>query len=230
MPALTFLGVLLLSYLIGSIPFGLVIVRLRTGKDIRSVESGRTGGTNVMRAAGLPYGIATATLDMLKALVCVIIARYAVPGNHWLEVLAPVAAVLGHNYPIYLLQRGENGRLNIRGGAGGAPSVGGATGLWPPIFFIILPLAGLILYFVGYASLATLSVPLICLAVFAYRAAIGGSPWEYLAYGLFTFVVLVWALKPNIKRLIEGNERLIGYRARHKKNDPNNNQNSGQPG
>jgi glycerol-3-phosphate acyltransferase PlsY len=230
MPALTFLGVLLLSYLIGSIPFGLVIVRLRTGKDIRSVESGRTGGTNVMRAAGLPYGIATATLDMLKALVCVIIARYAVPGNHWLEVLAPVAAVLGHNYPIYLLQRGENGRLNIRGGAGGAPSVGGATGLWPPIFLIILPLAGLILYFVGYASLATLSVPLICLAVFAYRAAIGGSPWEYLAYGLFTFVVLVWALKPNIKRLIEGNERLIGYRARHKKNDPNNNQNSGQPG
>jgi glycerol-3-phosphate acyltransferase PlsY len=137
---------------------------------------------------------------------------------------------LGHNYPIYLLQRGENGRLNIRGGAGGAPSVGGATGLWPPIFFIILPLAGLILYFVGYASLATLSVPLICLAVCAYRAAIGGSPWEYLAYGLFTFVVLVWALKPNIKRLIEGNERLIGYRARHKKNDPNNNQNSGQPG
>jgi len=230
MPALTFLGVLLLSYLIGSIPFGLVIVRLRTGKDIRSVESGRTGGTNVMRAAGLPYGIATATLDMLKALVCVIIARYAVPGNHWLEVLAPVAAVLGHNYPIYLLQRGENGRLNIRGGAGGAPSVGGATGLWPPIFFIILPLAGLILYFVGYASLATLSVPLICLAVFAYRAAIWGSPWEYLAYGLFTFVVLVWALRPNIKRLIEGNERLIGYRARHKKNDPNNNQNSGQPG
>lgn len=230
MPALTFLGVLLLSYLIGSIPFGLVIVRLRTGKDIRSVESGRTGGTNVMRAAGLPYGIATATLDMLKALVCVIIARYAVPGNHWLEVLAPVAAVLGHNYPIFLLQRGENGRLNIRGGAGGAPSVGGATGLWPPIFFIILPLAGLILYFVGYASLATLSVPLICLAVFAYRAAIGGSPWEYLAYGLFTFVVLVWALRPNIKRLIEGNERLIGYRARHKKNDPKINQNSGQPG
>jgi len=230
MPVLTFLGVLVLSYLIGSIPFGLLIVRLRTGKDIRAVESGRTGGTNVMRAAGLPYGIATAVLDMLKALVCVIIARYTVPGNHWLEVLAPVAAVLGHNYPIYLLQRGDNGRLNIRGGAGGASSVGGATGLWPPIFFIILPLAGLILYFVGYASLATLSVPLICLAVFAYRAFTGGSPWEYLAYGLFTFFILVWALRPNIKRLIEGNERLIGYRARRRKQEPNINQNSGQPG
>ncbi len=228
MPVIIFLGVLVLSYLIGSIPFGLVIVRLRTGKDIRSVESGRTGGTNVMRAAGWPYGVATAFLDMLKALLCVIIARYAVPGNHWLEVLAPVAAVLGHNYPIFLLQRDDNGQLSIRGGAGGAPSVGGATGLWPPIFIIILPLAGLILYFVGYASLATLSVPLICLVVFTYLAMTGGVPWEYIAYGVLMFIVLGWALRPNIKRLIEGNERLIGYRARRRKQEADINQNSGQ--
>lgn len=230
MPIIIFFGVLVLSYLIGSIPFGLVIVRLRTGKDIRTVESGRTGGTNVMRAAGLPYGVATAILDMLKALVCVIIARHAVPGNHWLEVLAPVAAVLGHNYSIFLLQRDENGRVSIRGGAGGASSVGGATGLWPPIILIILPVAGLILYFIGYASVATLSVPLICLVVFAYLYLTAGSPWEYLIYGVLTFFILAWALRPNISRLMAGNERLIGYRARKRKQEPNINRNSGHPG
>jgi glycerol-3-phosphate acyltransferase PlsY len=123
MPAIIFIGVLILSYIIGSIPFGLLIVRLKTGKDVRSVESGRTGGTNVMRAAGLTSGIATAILDMLKAFLCVFIARYAIPGNVWLEVLAPVAAVFGHNNSIFLLERDENGRLKIRGGAGGASSV-----------------------------------------------------------------------------------------------------------
>lgn len=230
MLALIFIGVILLSYIIGSIPFGLLIVRLKTGKDIRAVESGRTGGTNVMRAAGLTSGVATAILDLLKAFICVYIARYALPGNLWLEVLAPVAAVLGHNYSIFLLERGENGRLSIRGGAGGASSVGGATGLWPPIFLIILPLAGLILYFVGYASVATLSVPLICMVVFVFRAIIGAGPWEYVAYSILIFIILVWALRPNIKRLIAGNERLIGYRAKRRQQKPRINQNSGQLG
>lgn len=60
------IGVLILAYLIGSIPFGLIIVKLSTGKDIRSVESGRTGGTNAMRAAGVWAGVATAIFDTLK--------------------------------------------------------------------------------------------------------------------------------------------------------------------
>lgn len=211
-----FLGVLILSYIIGSIPFGLIIVRLKTGKDVRSVESGRTGGTNVMRAAGLTSGIATAALDMLKAFACVYLARYTLPGSVWLEVLAPVAAVVGHNYSIFLLERDTKGRLRIRGGAGGASSVGGATGLWPPIFLIILPLGGLILYFIGYASVATLSVPIICMIVFTYRALIGAGPWQHVAYGLLIFIILLWTLRPNIKRLIAGNERIIGYRAKRR--------------
>jgi glycerol-3-phosphate acyltransferase PlsY len=228
MPAIIFIGVLILSYIIGSIPFGLLIVRLKTGKDVRSVESGRTGGTNVMRAAGLTSGIATAILDMLKAFLCVFIARYAIPGNVWLEVLAPVAAVFGHNNSIFLLERDENGRLKIRGGAGGASSVGGATGLWPPILLIILPLGGLILYFLGYASVATLSVPLICLVVFTYRAIVGAGPWEYVAYGILIFIILFWALRPNIRRLVAGNERIIGYRAKRKEQKPQMNHKSGQ--
>ena len=63
------LAVLVLSYLIGSIPFGLIIVKIVTGKDIRSIESGRTGGTNVMRAAGVLSGVITGLMDVLKVLL-----------------------------------------------------------------------------------------------------------------------------------------------------------------
>ena len=88
---------ILFSYFIGAIPFGLVIVRLTTGKDIRKVESGRTGGTNAMRAAGWGAGILTAIFDTVKATVCVWLARWMFPEYYLLHVLAPVVAIIGHN-------------------------------------------------------------------------------------------------------------------------------------
>jgi len=210
------LGVLLLAYVIGSIPFGLLLVRLKTGKDIRQVESGRTGGTNAMRAAGFWAGLATAMLDLFKAAFTVWIARFLVPGNVWLQVLSPVAAVMGHNYSIFLRERDETGRLRLRGGAGGASTVGGALGLWPGSFLIILPIGALILFGIGYASVATMSAAFLAILIFAYRAWIGASPWQYMLYGVLTEIILMWALRPNIKRLFNGTERVIGWRARRR--------------
>ncbi|HVN55087.1 MAG TPA: glycerol-3-phosphate acyltransferase [Anaerolineaceae bacterium] len=212
-----FPGILLISYCIGSIPFGLIFVRLISGKDIRKVESGRTGGTNAVRAAGYGAGLATAVMDVLKGAFSVWLARWLAPGYTWLQVLAPMAAILGHNYSVFLLERGEDGRLHFRGGAGGATCIGGAIGLWPPSILIIVPLAGAIWYGVGYASVTTISAALIAGIIFAIRAAQGYSPWLYVFYGVLAEVVLVWALRPNIQRLIQGKERLIGWRARHKK-------------
>jgi glycerol-3-phosphate acyltransferase PlsY len=217
MEILLAVGLLFFSYLLGSTPFGLVIVRIKTGKDIRQVESGRTGGTNVMRAAGFWAGFATAMLDVFKAAVTVWIARFLAPGNAWLEVICPVLAILGHNYSIFLRERDENGRLRLRGGAGGASTFGGAFGLWPPSALIILPIALFILFGVGYASLATLSTALLAILIFAYRAWIGASPWQYILYGVLTEILLIWALRPNIRRLLKGNERVIGWRARRRK-------------
>lgn len=207
------LGLIILSYLIGSIPFGLLIVRLTTGKDIRQVESGRTGGTNAMRAAGFWAGAATAILDLLKAASTVWLARWIMPGNAWVQVLAPVAAVVGHNYSIFLAER-KDGRLRLRGGAGGAPTAGGALGLWPVSLLIILPLGILILFVVGYASVATMSAALVATLIFAYRAYIGVSPWQYVLYGIITEILLMIALRPNIRRLFNGTERVVGLRAR----------------
>jgi glycerol-3-phosphate acyltransferase PlsY len=209
------IGVLILAYLVGSIPFGLIIVRLFTGKDIRSIESGRTGGTNAMRAAGVWAGLATAILDVLKGIGAVLISRVFVPGTHlWLDVLAPFFAIIGHNYSVFLIERTEEGWLRFRGGAGGATCLGGSIGLWPPIVLIILPLCGLIYYFGGYASITTMSVALLSTLVFAYRAWQGLSPWQYAVYGLLAFLALAWALRPNIKRLTEGTERVVGLRAK----------------
>lgn len=214
MQLLIAIAILLVSYLLGSIPTGLLMVKVSTGKDIRTIESGRTGGTNAMRAAGFWVGLGTAIFDMLKAAACVWLARWVAPGRVWLEVLAPVMAIIGHNYSIFLIERGENKTLRLRGGAGGAPSVGGAFGLWPPSLLIIVPVGALLFYFVGYASVVTMSVALIAIIIFAIRAWIGASPWEYVFYGVMAEALLIWALRPNIRRLLQGSERLVGYRAR----------------
>ena len=210
-------GILVLAYVIGSIPFGLLIVRLSTGKDIRQIESGRTGGTNAMRAAGFWAGLFTTIMDFLKSASAAWLARALLPDFTWVHVLAPIMAIVGHNYSIFLGERAPNGGWRLRGGAGGAPSAGGAFGLWAPSVLVIVPIAGVILYFIGYASLATLSTAVIATFLFAYLAWIGISPWMYVLYGILAGILLAIALRPNIQRLMKGNERLIGLRAKRKK-------------
>ncbi len=203
--------VIVLSYLIGSIPFGWIMVWLFARKDVRQVASGRTGGTNAMRAAGFGAGLLTAILDILKGASTVWLAR-AVTDNPWIHILAPLAAILGHNYSIFLIERTENGRIRLRGGAGGAPCAGGAFGLWPWSLAIIIPLGFVIFFGVGYASVTTMSVALITLLIFLVRAWLGLSPWQYVLYGVLAEGLLLWALRPNIQALREGRERFHGWR------------------
>src|SRR3990170_2170630 len=162
---------LLSSYFMGSIPFGLLIVKLITGRDIRRIESGRTGGTNAMRAAGFWAGLLTAILDILKGAIAVWVAKALLPDIHLLHVLAPVAAIIGHNYSIFVPERNEQGRIvRLRGGAGGAPALGGAIGLWGPSIFIIFPLGALVFFTLGIASITTMSVAFFTTVLFAIRA------------------------------------------------------------
>jgi acyl phosphate:glycerol-3-phosphate acyltransferase len=205
-------GILLAAYLIGSIPFGLIVVKLISGKDIRTIASGRTGGTNAMRAAGPWAGILTAVFDILKSAATVWFAQ-AITSNVWIQALAPIAAILGHNYSIFLMERDPDGKVRFRGGAGGAAAGGGAFGLWPPAGFILIPFALLMWFGTGYASVTTLSIGLISILIFGVRAALGLGPWEYILYGVLAEILLIWALLPNIKRLKEGTERRHGLPA-----------------
>jgi glycerol-3-phosphate acyltransferase PlsY len=202
-------GILLASYVFGSVPFGLIVVKLMTGKDIRTVASGRTGGTNAMRAAGPWAGVITAVLDIFKAAATVWLAQAVTP-NLWVHSLAPIAAVIGHNHSIFMIERGPDGRIQMRGGAGGAAAGGGAFGLWPPVAFFLLPLGLLIWYVTGYASVTTLSIGLLSIIIFGVRAALGLGPWVYVLYGFLVELLMLWALRPNLKRLKEGTERRHG--------------------
>ena len=205
------IGAVIIGYVLGSIPFGLIIVKLKTGKDIRMVESGRTGGTNAVRAAGFGAGLLTAILDILKGAVAVWIAQALSPQNHIIHVLAPVAAILGHNYSIFLIERDKNGNLRFRGGAGGAPALGGAMGLWWPMFPIVFTVGLLVWFTIGIASITTMVVGLVVTIVFAIRASLGLQDPTDIWYGVISELLLLWALRPNIQKLLNGNERVIKY-------------------
>jgi len=200
---------MVIGYLLGSIPFGLLIVKLKTGKDLRNVESGRTGGTNAARAAGLGAGLLTAIMDILKGAAAVWIANAIAPTNHVTHILAPIGAILGHNYSIFIVERDENGNLKFRGGAGGAPALGGAMGLWLPMFPIVFGIGALIWFSIGIASLTTMAIGLVVIITFAIRAWLGLQSSVDIWYGVIAELLLIWALRPNIKKLFAGNERVI---------------------
>lgn len=209
-------GAIVVAYVLGSIPFGVLIVRLTTGKDLRGLHSGRTGGTNAMRAAGTWAGVATALADALKGAGAVWAARGLTGGLPWVEVLAGLAAVLGHNYSIFLIER-RDGVIHLHGGAGGAPTVGAAFGFWMPSPLVVVPVSMLVLFGIGYASLATMSTGLTITAAFVWASGAGYIPREFIAFGPLVEILLIVALRPNIRRLLGGTERIVGWRARKKR-------------
>ncbi len=214
MSVLRIILVFVLAYLMGSIPFGYLIVKIFNGRDVRQVESGRTGGTNALRAAGMLAGLLTVIFDIGKGVASGWLVAWLTPGNIWLKVVAAVLVVVGHNYSIFLVEHiPGTRRFRLRGGAGGAPALGGAIALFPQSGLVILPLAVFVFLFVGYASLTTISITVISTLFFAYRALNGLSPWEFVIYGIIVTVMVVLALRPNIERLRRGTERMVGLRA-----------------
>ena len=211
MQILIAIGVVIIGYIIGSIPFGLLIVKSKTGKDIRTIESGRTGGTNAVRAAGFWAGLLTAILDILKGAASVWLTQMILPENHLMHVLAPLAAILGHNNSVFLISRDETGKLRFHGGAGGAPALGGAMGLWLPIFPIVFLAGALVWFTLGIASVTTMAIGLIVIVVFAIRSWLGLIEPVNIWYGVFAEILLMWALRPNLKKLLTGKERVVKF-------------------
>ncbi|MBI9035081.1 MAG: glycerol-3-phosphate acyltransferase [Bacteroidales bacterium] len=202
--------VYIICYLIGSIPFGLFFVKILSGKDLRKVESGRTGGTNALRAAGWTAGIMTAVMDIFKGYSSSLIVTWMGMENIWVRIFAALFVVIGHNYSAFLIEKKPGGGLKFRGGAGGASALGGAMALWPPSGLIILPLAVLVFYLFRYASITTISIGAFSILTFGLRAIIIGSEWQYIIYGVIAVLIVMWALRPNLQRLNEGTERIVG--------------------
>lgn len=207
-----------IGYLCGALPFGFWYVKAAKGMDIREVGSGRTGGTNAYRAAGIGVALLTGASDVLKGFAAIWLTRAMFasvleePWLPWALATAAVGAVIGHNWSIF---------LKWRGGAGTSANLGWATALWWPVLPIGLVVMAALMIGVGMASVVSLILAAILPVIFIVRYIAGSDTTvAYMVGGLLTAVVVIWALRPNIKRLMEGTERVVGPRAKrqHMKN------------
>ncbi len=202
----------LVGYGLGAVPSGYLVLKLFK-KDITKIGSGRTGGTNALRAGGLSAGLMTSVLDLAKGFLAVWAARLLSGGNVWTEVFAGAASVFGHNWSIWLyLLAGK-----ISAGAGTGPNIGAATAFWWPVLPIMAPVVAFFVLVVGYGSVASLVAALGLPVIFLFRFLLAGEPWAYILYGVITTVFVTWALRPNIARLLNGTERRVGILAKKSK-------------
>ena len=211
------IGTLLLAavigYLIGSVPPGYFYVKWATGQDLTTVQSGRTGGTNSFRAAGMKVGLATGISDILKGAIAVWVASWLLGGDSaetlpWIKAAAGVFSVVGHNWSLF---------LGFKGGAGTTPNVGWSFAVWNPILLVTIPLLLLLFYVTGMASVVSLSVGAILPIIFGIRYFTGvDATAAYLVGSLITCGLVTFSLRPNIQRLLNGTERVVGPAAKRK--------------
>jgi len=209
-----FVAVVVIAYLLGSIPFGLIIGKLKSGVDIREQGSGKTGATNLMRVAGTKLGVLALVLDVVKAAGAVMLAAVIIGSDsgvltiggmsvywqHVAEVAAGLAAVAGHNWPVF---------AKFKGGRGVTAYFGTLFAIFYPagIFGVeVLAIAALrsrhmsLGSLLGAVAACCLMIPLTILYNF---------PLIYLAYGLVVTALIVYQHRDNIKRLRQGTERRL---------------------
>ena len=207
-----FIMAILIGYLLGSLPFGLWIGRHHAKVDVRQHGSGRTGATNVLRTAGRKAAALVGFFDVLKGALAVIFAGWLVGEGYLMvggfslgallaQVLAALAAVVGHVFPVF---------LRFRGGRGVATFFGGLIALCPPAAIfggeVIIIGVGL----TRYVSLGSIAGAVGTYAILAPLTILGGFPIEYLFYALAGAVLIFVMHRDNIVRLVSGTERKLG--------------------
>ena len=209
-----FIGVVVIGYLLGSIPFG-VIISKRKGIDVTQYGSGRMGATNVLRTAGGKAAAMVFGLDLSKGLLAVVFAGliigrdYLVVGGYGLgmliaQVMAALAAIAGHNWSVF---------LKFKGGRGVATFFGGLVALCP-----IVAILGGEVFIIGsgltrFASLASIAAAVSTYGILIPLTILGVFPIEYLIYTLIGTIIILVMHRDNIRRLMSGRERKLGDKA-----------------
>jgi acyl phosphate:glycerol-3-phosphate acyltransferase len=210
-----FIFVVIVGYLLGSIPFGVLVSRLHSNKDLLKSGSGKTGTTNVLRTAGRKAAAMVLIGDIMKGVLPVILAGIIfgndlmVIGNFALgtlvaQVLGALAAIAGHNWSIF---------LKFKGGRGVATFFGGLIALCPPAALIsgevFLVSAGV----TRYASFGSILGVITAYLILVPMTILYKFPVEYLGYALVGGMVILIMHRDNINRLVAGTERKIGQKA-----------------
>jgi len=210
-----FVLVAVIGYLLGSIPFGLIISRRKAKIDIRNYGSGKTGGTNVLRTLGRKAFLMVAALDIAKGALAVVFAGLIIGNEGMLvgnsgmgllfaRVIAALAAVIGHIWPIF---------LKFKGGRGVATFLGGLIALCPPAGLLgseaLIIGAGLS----GFASLGSIIGLVSAYAILIPLTILYGFPIEYLGYVLIGTLLIIFVHRDNIRRLLSGSERRLNQKS-----------------
>jgi len=209
-----FVAIVVIAYLLGSIPFGLIIAKLKSGVDVREQGSGKTGATNVMRAAGTKLGVLTIVLDVSKATGAVMLAAVIIDGGsgiisvggasvHWQQigqVVAGMAAVAGHNWPIF---------ARFKGGRGVTAYFGTLFAIYPPAGIFGAQIVAITALRSRHMSLGSVLGALAALCLMIPLTLLYNFPLIYLAYSLAVIALLIYQHQDNIKRLRQGTERRL---------------------
>jgi glycerol-3-phosphate acyltransferase PlsY len=210
-----FVSVVIIGYLVGSIPFGLLVGKLLARVDIREYGSGKIGTTNVLRTVGKKAAALVLLLDLLKGALAVIFAGLIVGRNYLVindfglgllvaQCLAALAAMAGHNWSVF---------LKFKGGRGVATFFGGLAALCP-----VAALFGGEVFIIGagmtrFASLGSIAGAVGTYSILIPLTIFNGFPLEYLVYALIGTMVIIIMHRDNIARLITGKERKIGEKS-----------------
>lgn len=194
------LGIMIFAYLLGSLPFGLWVGKLWANIDVREHGSGNIGVSNVLRSVGVVPAIIVLIFDAGKGLIPVLLAKQLLV-NDTMWIVVGIMAIIGHTWPVF---------LNFKGGRGVATAAGMLIGLSWKIILILLAVWIITLVISRYISLASIlaaiSLP-ICLRIFQF-------PTSYLLLGSLLALLVVLRHRPNIKRLLAGEEFKIGEKSR----------------
>jgi len=191
--------VIVIGYLLGSIPFALLLARRWGAEDLRQAGSGNVGAANVLRTSGVTPGILVALLDMLKGAVSVVVAT-RLSGDAGAPAAAGLAAILGHIYPVW---------LRFRGGKGVATACGVFSVLAPIAVPPVLAIFIAVVWLTKYISLGSV-VASIALPPLAYAA---GAASTTIAAAVAAAAIIMFRHRSNVRRLLAGTERRIGARA-----------------
>jgi len=198
-----FLGIVA-AYLVGSIPTAYIFARLFRGVDIRRYGSGNVGATNAFRVIGRAPAIIVLAIDIFKGYVTTtFIANsflYITPAARpeLYQVLCGVAAIAGHNWPVF---------LKFKGGKGVATSAGVVLGLIPKIFWLGFAIWAVALFLTGYVSVASI----LASAVIPIFTLVFGEPTEIVVSMSVLCVIIVYKHRSNLKRLRKGEEKKINF-------------------
>ena len=199
---MTYLVLALISYVIGSIPNGLIIGKTFCNIDIRQFGSKNIGATNAFRVLGVKPAAAVLITDAVKGIVGVYLGAYLV-GTPVAELVGGIFAIIGHNWPIF---------LKFRGGRGVATGLGVIAILVPKVTVVVFVVWLAIVFITRYVSLASIVAALLVpIGMWLVQAQV-----EFLWFGLIAAAFVIFRHKPNIERLLKGTESLVDLRAQEK--------------